>query len=112
VKAGNKSSKKNICKLTRVTSKRNAGISLAASCESELSAQMGGHVLVREKAGQLTPERAIYHVTFKPAKGAQVPAAMQAMSWRGQVSIQAEAESPALRYLRRAAAVLVQEFGF
>lgn len=78
----------------------------------ELSTQLGGHVLVREKSGQLTPERAIYHVTFALAKGNSIPAHMQAMSWRGKVSIQAQAQSPAARYWRRAVAVLVQEFGF
>jgi putative peptide zinc metalloprotease protein len=78
----------------------------------ELSAQMGGHILVREKSGQLMPERAIYHLTLALAEGATVPAPMQAMSWRGKVSVQAEAEAPAARYLRRAAAVIVQEFGF
>ena len=76
----------------------------------ELAAQLGGHVLAREKAGQLVPERAIYRVAFEvPADALE---GWDRLSWRGQVTIHASWEAPATRYLRQAAAVLIRELGF
>ena len=78
---------------------------------AELAAQAGGHVLVREKSGQLVPERAVYHVTFKVAERTTIPQTILPLSWRGNISIQARAQAPALRYLRRALSVVIQELG-
>jgi putative peptide zinc metalloprotease protein len=77
----------------------------------ELAAPSGGHVLVREQGGQLVPERAVFRVVLAP-EGAALPAALASHVWRGKVTIHAQAEAPAQRYLRQAGAVLVREFGF
>ena len=80
---------------------------------SELAAHLGGHVLVREQAGEWVPERAIYRVQL--AVNADQARALEALSqhaWRGQLAIQARWEAPASRYLRQALAVLVRETGF
>ncbi len=76
----------------------------------ELAAHLGGHVLTREKAGQLVPERSIYRISFEVPAGAIDDWAR--LSWRGQVTIHASWEAPAWRYLRQAAAVLIRELGF
>ena len=76
----------------------------------ELAAQSGGHVLTREKAGQLVPERAIYRVSFEVPSGAIED--WGSLSWRGHVTVHANWEVPAWRYLRQAAAVLIRELGF
>jgi putative peptide zinc metalloprotease protein len=77
----------------------------------ELAAQGGGHVLVREQAGQLVPERAVFRVQLAPAaSGLPMPPATRV--WRGSLTVHAQAEAPALRYARQAGAVLVREFGF
>ncbi len=78
---------------------------------AELSATAGGHILVREKNGQLVPERAIYRVTLAP-DDPQALEQLAPFSWRGHVSIHAAAQAPGFRYLRQAASVLVREFGF
>jgi len=78
----------------------------------ELSAQLGGHLLVREKSGLLVPERAIYHVVLVISTKAMHSTQPRTISQRGHLSVQAQAEAPAARYWRRAAAVFVQEFGF
>ncbi|MFM1856015.1 MAG: hypothetical protein RLZ83_1324, partial [Pseudomonadota bacterium] len=78
---------------------------------TELAAQSGGHVLVREQAGQLVPERAVFRVQLVPAS-AELPPALDAHVWRGRVTIHTRAEAPATRYLRQASAVLVRELGF
>jgi putative peptide zinc metalloprotease protein len=75
----------------------------------ELSAQLGGHVITREKSGQFIPERAVYRVVLEPVTTGQEWARL---SWRGEVSIRARWEVPAWRYFRQAAAVLVRELGF
>ena len=77
----------------------------------ELAAQAGGHILTREKSGQLLPERAIYRVTLSVDAG-QAPAALAQQSWRGTVTIHASSQAPGLRVMRQAAAVLVRELGF
>jgi putative peptide zinc metalloprotease protein len=77
----------------------------------ELAAQAGGDVLVREKAGQPIPERAVYRVTLAPAAGAEV-SRWARHHWRGTVTVHAVSEAPAWRYLRQAGAVMVRELGF
>jgi putative peptide zinc metalloprotease protein len=75
----------------------------------ELASALGGHVITREKNGQLVPERAVYRVTLEVQN---MPAEMQDQSWRGRVTIHAAWSSPAGRYLRQVLAVLVREIGF
>ncbi|HYF42041.1 MAG TPA: HlyD family efflux transporter periplasmic adaptor subunit [Ramlibacter sp.] len=79
---------------------------------SELAAQHGGHLLTREKSGQLVPERAIYRVALAPVAESQELATLPSHVWRGQLSIRGNWESPLLPYLRQAAAVAVREVGF
>ena len=76
----------------------------------ELAAHLGGHVLTREKAGQLVPERAIYRVALSVEDPAAAEWAVQ--SWRGQVTLHARWEAPGWRYVRQALAVLIRELGF
>ena len=76
----------------------------------ELAANHGGHLLTREKSGQLVPERAVYRVAFEVPPGAMT--GWDQMAWRGQVTVHARWEAPAWRYLRQAAAVLIRELGF
>jgi putative peptide zinc metalloprotease protein len=78
----------------------------------ELTAQAGGHLMAREKNGQLVPERAVYRVTLELQQGETLPAALSRQTVRGQITIHARAEAPGLRYVRQASAVLVREFGF
>ena len=78
----------------------------------ELAAHLGGHVLTREKNGQLVPERAIYRVTLMVAPNAATLAALANQSWRGKLTVHARWEAPAWPYLRQAVAVLVREVGF
>jgi putative peptide zinc metalloprotease protein len=75
----------------------------------ELAANLGGHVVTREKNGQLMPERAVYRVVLAVQT---MPDDMQDHAWRGRVTIHAEWSSPAGRYLRQVLAVLVREIGF
>lgn len=75
----------------------------------ELASALGGHVLTREKNGQLVPERAVYRVAFDVQ---DMPGSMQSLAWRGQINIHADWQSPASRYVRQALAVLVREVGF
>ena len=78
----------------------------------ELTAQAGGHLMAREKNGQLVPERAVYRVTLELQQGETLPAALSRQTVRGHITIHARAEAPGLRYVRQASAVLVREFGF
>jgi putative peptide zinc metalloprotease protein len=78
----------------------------------ELAAQAGGHLMAREKNGQLVPERAVYRVTLELQQGTTLPAALSRQTVRGHIAIHARAEAPGLRYVRQASAVLVREFGF
>ena len=75
----------------------------------ELAAHLGGHLMTREKNGQLLPERAVYRVSLVPQL---MPADLSDKSWRGQLTINADWEVPAWRYLRQAVSVLVREVGF
>jgi putative peptide zinc metalloprotease protein len=78
----------------------------------ELAAHLGGHVLTREKASQLIPERAIYRVMLEMDPASGVPEALTDQSWRGKLTIHGSWEAPAQRYFRQALAVLLREFGF
>ncbi len=75
----------------------------------ELATQAGGHVLTRQQGQQLVPERAIYRVTLTPEA---MPSSLAAQSWRGHLTLHAQGQTLAGRYLRQAASVLVREFGF
>lgn len=75
----------------------------------ELDAARGGHVLTREKNGQLVPERAIYRVVLDVENP---PDGMLPVAGRGPLTVHAEWSSPAGRYARQALSVLVREFGF
>lgn len=76
--------------------------------DPELAAPSGGTILVREKNGQLQPERPVYRVTLKGA----APAAGSHHTWRGRVVISGRWASPGWRYLRSALALLQREAGF
>ena len=75
----------------------------------ELASALGGHVLTREKNGQLVPERSVYRVALDVQ---DMPADLAQLSWRGQLTLHADWQSPASRYLRQIIAVLVREMGF
>ncbi len=77
--------------------------------EPELASNAGGTIAVREKNGQLQPERPVYRVTLK-AIDAEADAARH--TWRGTVTIAGRPEVPAWRYLRAAAALVRREAGF
>jgi putative peptide zinc metalloprotease protein len=79
---------------------------------AELAAHLGGHILTREKGGQLVPERAIYHVTLALEPSTQDMSELAQQSWRGKLTLHARWEAPAWPYLRQALAVLVRETGF
>jgi putative peptide zinc metalloprotease protein len=78
---------------------------------SELAVPAGGHVMVRERGGQLIPERAVYRVSLSIDQPEQIEA-LGPQSRRGQVTVEVVADAPAWRYLKQAAAVLVREFDF
>lgn len=75
----------------------------------ELASVLGGHVVTREKNGQLVPERAVYRITLDVL---DMPQDMQDLSWRGGLTIHADWSSPAARYVRQVLTVLVREAGF
>ena len=75
----------------------------------QLAAQSGGHILTRERNGQLIPEQAMYRVVFKVDSPT---GALANQAWRGRVVVHASWEAPAGRYLRSALSVLVREAGF
>lgn len=75
----------------------------------ELSSALGGHILTREKNGQLTPERSVYRVIFNVE---QIPDEMMFQSWRGQVVVHANWQIPIQKYIRHAASVFFREAGF
>ncbi len=77
----------------------------------ELAAHLGGHVLTREKNGQLIPERSIYHVMLAP-QADQDLSGLDHLTLRGKVTVHAGWESPGGRYLRQLLTVLVREMGF
>ena len=75
----------------------------------ELASFLGGHVLTREKNGQLVPERAVYRVALDVE---EMPTDLQSLSWRGHLVVHADWQSPVSRYVRQLIAVLVREAGF
>jgi putative peptide zinc metalloprotease protein len=75
----------------------------------ELAGIFGGHILTREKNGQLVPERAIYRVVLDVKN---MPPSLSSRAWRGQLTVHAEWSSPAARYTRQLLTVMVREFGF
>lgn len=75
----------------------------------ELASVLGGHVTTREKNGQLVPERAVYRVSLDVL---DMPDALQNLSWRGQLVVHADWQSPLSRYARQAVTVIVRETGF
>ncbi len=74
-----------------------------------LAAQFGGSVIIREKHGQLIPERAVYRVTLTCS---QEPGRLAGHSWRGLVVIRGAWEAPGLSFLRAALALIWREAGF
>jgi putative peptide zinc metalloprotease protein len=78
--------------------------------EPALSSLFGGSILVREKNGQFHPERPVYRVTLQAL--ADVTAATEQHTWRGQVVVSGRWAAPAWPYLRHAAAVIRREAGF
>lgn len=75
----------------------------------ELASALGGHILTREKNGQLVSERAIYRVAFEVE---ELPKDYSQISWRGQLVIHADWTSPTDKYLRQLLVVFIREFGF
>lgn len=75
----------------------------------ELASVLGGHVLTREKNGQLVPERAIYRVVLDVG---DMPQSLRNQALRGQLTVHAQWSSPTARYTRQVLTVLVREFGF
>lgn len=69
----------------------------------------GGDIAARERQGNWVPEHAVYHVTFRLADPATVPAKTVQ---RGTVVVASAWEAPGLRFLRAAFAVFWREFGF
>ena len=78
---------------------------------NELAAHLGGHVLTREKSGQLLPEHPIYRVTLVPDRDIDLEW-LRGHSWRGQLTIQAGWEAPIWPFARHFFGVLVRELGF
>ncbi len=66
-------------------------------------------MITREKNGQLVPERAVYRAVLALD---QQPEDFQPRVWRGRLTIHSDWQSPAGRYLRQAAMVLVREVSF
>lgn len=77
--------------------------------EGELASLYGGSILVRERKGQLYPDRAIYRVTLK-ATGA--PGDLAGRTWRGKVVIAGKWAAPGWRFARAALALFWREAGF
>lgn len=88
----------------------------------ELSAQAGGHLLVRESKKQLIPERASYRVVLSlvdpPVARAQpllrsgeAPPQAFEFARRGRLLLDASGQAPAWPYLKRFISVLIREFG-
>ena len=75
----------------------------------ELASALGGHVVTREKNGQLVPERAVYRVALDVH---DMPEEMRQLAWRGKLTIHSDWSSPASRYIRQVLSVFIREFGF
>jgi putative peptide zinc metalloprotease protein len=81
-----------------------------------LASVYGGEILVREKAGRLVPEQAIYRVTLQvPVQEAAVLAELAKSATpvlRGKVVISGEGQSWLGQYWRTALSVIRREIGF
>lgn len=77
--------------------------------EAALASRFGGDISVREKAGVLYPELAIYRVTLQPLADDD---ALDTYIWRGQVTINADWSPLASRFGNAALALLWREAGF
>ncbi len=77
--------------------------------DAALAAQFGGSIVVRERQGQLFPDRGLYRVTLSVTDDL---AQLAGQSWRGTVVIHAVWEAPALKYIRHALALIWRETGF
>jgi putative peptide zinc metalloprotease protein len=73
------------------------------------SAQQGGSVPAREKAGAWYPEHTVYRVTFALAEPA---GSLRGHAWRGTVVIAGAWEAPGTRFARNVASVVWREAGF
>lgn len=71
-----------------------------------LAAPYGGPILVRQQQGRWLPERAMYRVVLKPDRTRILPADQVL---RGELSIRADWESIAGRYLKSALSTLLRE---
>jgi hypothetical protein len=71
-----------------------------------LSAPYGGPILVRQQQGRWLPERAMYRVLLSPDRKRVLPAEQVL---RGELSISADWESIAGRYLKSAISTLLRE---
>jgi putative peptide zinc metalloprotease protein len=76
--------------------------------DGKLTAQAGGHILIRDVQEGKVPELAMCRVMLD-AEG--LPEAFEEQSWRRRVIIRGAAGAPAARYLRNIIAVLVRESG-
>ena len=65
----------------------------------------------RSRFGSRWLELRIYRVTLSVNHPEQLET-LGPQTWRGQVSVHVNADAPAWRYLKQAAAVLVREFDF
>lgn len=77
--------------------------------EAELSSHYGGNIAVREKNGQLHPERPIFRVSLTTSGDNEHG---PVRTWRGKVVIAGEWSAPGWRYLRAALAAVRREAGF
>jgi putative peptide zinc metalloprotease protein len=74
-----------------------------------LSAPAGGSVMVRDKQGQLIPDKAYYRVVL--ASDNQLVSKLD-KSWRGKLVIRGKSQIPIMRYIQSATVVLWREAGF
>lgn len=76
--------------------------------DAMLAVGHGGEVLVRERNGQLIPERAVYRVVLAVDEGEQPPGHVL----RGSVTIYGQPKSLAGDFVRSGAALLIRESGW
>jgi len=76
--------------------------------DAMLAVGHGGEVLMRERNGQLIPERAVYRVVLAVDEGEQPPGHVL----RGAVTIYGQPKSLAGDFVRSGAALLIRESGW
>ena len=76
--------------------------------DAMLAVGHGGEILVRERNGQLIPERAVYRVVLAVQDADAPPGRVL----RGSVTIHGEPKSLAGDFIRSAAALLIRESGW